>query len=68
MELEPEDESDDCDLEDGADDEPSLGSHEVRPAGAVSYVCRPIHAAGEALWDGELDDADQEEDDPDEGQ
>ncbi|MEH2561654.1 hypothetical protein [Bradyrhizobium sp. AZCC 2289] len=24
--------------EDGADDEPSLGSHELRPAGAVSYL------------------------------
>ena len=41
--------------EDGGDDEPSLGSHEVRPDGAVSYLSHPTSAAGEMVYDCEGD-------------
>lgn len=44
-------EQDDADDEDGADDEPSLGSHEIREAGAVSYLHHPVHAGGEVYLD-----------------
>lgn len=36
----------DPDPEDGADDEPSLGSHEIEPAGAVSYMLSWARVAG----------------------
>jgi hypothetical protein len=52
-------------LEDGADDEPSLGSHEIREAGAVSYVARVVNAY-ESYQDCELDDCDLEDGDPEE--
>ena len=32
-------------------DEPSLGSHEIRSGGAVSYLCHPVSAAGEMVYD-----------------
>ena len=66
MELQPEDEGDDCDLEDGADDEPSLGSRDVREAGADSYLSRAVCAAGGMMQDCEQDDRDREDDDLDE--
>ncbi len=66
-EREQEDEGDgDCDLEDGADDEPSLGSHEIREAGAVSYLHHYVSDGGDMLADCELDDCDREDDDPEE--
>ena len=37
--------------EDGADDEPSLGSNEIREAGAVSYLSHPVSVAGEMVYD-----------------
>ena len=49
--------------EDGADDEPSLGSNEIREAGAVSYVSRPLNAAGETVYDCEGDEHDGREPD-----
>ena len=61
------DEDEDSDPgEDGADDEPSLGSHEIREAGAVSYVARAVCGGGEYYQDCEADDCDREDDDPDE--
>jgi hypothetical protein len=67
MEREPEDVGDgDCDLEDGADDEPSLGSHEIREAGAVSYLHHYVSDGCDMLADCEQDDCDREDDDPDE--
>lgn len=67
IDCEPEDEGDgDCDLEHGADDEPSLGSHEIREAGAVSYLHHYISDGWEMLADCEADDCDREDDDPDE--
>jgi hypothetical protein len=61
MELEPEAEGDDCELEDGANEEPSLGSHEVREAGPVSYFARAVYAAGEMILDCEGDEHDGRE-------
>lgn len=46
--------------EDVGDDEPSLGSHEIRPAGPVSYLYHPIHTDCETYVDGERDNADDE--------
>ena len=65
-ELQPEDGDDDCDLQDGADDEPSLGSRDVREAGADSYFARAVCAAGGMMQDCEQDDRDREDDDLDE--
>jgi hypothetical protein len=39
--------------QDESDDEPSLGTHEIRPAGAVSYLCHPIHTYDATYYDGE---------------
>jgi hypothetical protein len=61
MELEPEAEGDDCELEDGANEEPSLGSHEVREAGPVSHFARAVYAAGEMILDCEGDEHDGRE-------
>lgn len=36
----------DPDVEDGADDEPSLGSHEITPAGAICYLPSWTRVAG----------------------
>jgi hypothetical protein len=65
MEREPDgDELEDSDPgEDGADDEPSLGSHDIRPAGAVSYLSHPVSAAGEMVYDCEADEHDGREPD-----
>ena len=46
-------ERDDCDDEGGADDEPSLGSHEIKEGGVVVYLHRPIIAGGGVYLDGE---------------
>jgi len=55
---------------DTSDDEPSLGSHEIRPGGAVSYLSHPIQAwdtSGETYIDGEDEYDGREDDSEDEG-
>ena len=49
------------DDEDEGDDEPSLGSHEIREGGAVSYLHHAISAAGEMIYDCEGDEHDGRE-------